>query len=289
MGQRPLVMPSRLDDPPEKLMWGDEHWAHVEGGRGSVELVDGNAYLAMSLRNVGNGTAVLQGWQVRPRQTELMTEPSDPGDVPTATPRPLRARGQRRILASGNPGCLGSGSRVAPRAHRGAHPLHGRAPLQRPRGWAACDRVVHPGAGREPSLDLLRRSALEPRSPEPALTAVYVSITGSGGRVTVIGSAWRPTSLQRPSSRRKALVHRRERGVTSCRPAILAVKRSTSTVQAIRGHSPFPRVSSKRRRNDPDDATRAPRCRTRSARSLSDVTTLSVAGDSSSATISAIS
>lgn len=77
MGQRPLVMPSRLDDPPEKLMWGDEHWAHVEGGRGSVELVDGNAYLAMSLRNVGNGTAVLQGWQVRPRQTELMTEPSD--------------------------------------------------------------------------------------------------------------------------------------------------------------------------------------------------------------------
>lgn len=49
------------------------------------------------------------------------------------------------------------------------------------------------------------------------------------------------------------------------------------------------RVSSNRRRNDPDDATRAPRCRTRSARALSDVTTLSVAGDSSSPTISAIS
>lgn len=78
MGQRPLVMPSRLDDPPEKLMWGDEHWAHVEGGRGSVEVVDGNVYLAMSLRNVGSGTAVLQGWQVRPRQTELTTEASDP-------------------------------------------------------------------------------------------------------------------------------------------------------------------------------------------------------------------
>ena len=78
MGQRPLVMPSRLDDPTEKLMWGDEHWAHVEGGRGSVELVDGNVYLAMSLRNVGSGTAVLQGWQVSPRSTELATEPSDP-------------------------------------------------------------------------------------------------------------------------------------------------------------------------------------------------------------------
>jgi hypothetical protein len=66
MGQRPLVMPSHLDDPPEKLMWGDDHWAHVEGGRGSVELVEGNVYLAMSLRNAGNGAAVLQGW--RPRQ-----------------------------------------------------------------------------------------------------------------------------------------------------------------------------------------------------------------------------
>jgi hypothetical protein len=145
MGQRPLVIPSRLDDPPEKLMWGDEHWAHVEGGRGSVELVDGNVYLAMSLRNVGNGTAVLQGWQVRPRQTELMTEPSD---LETFRPQ-LRDL----YVPAGNVGF-----------------------------WQAAIRDVHPGAGREPSLDLLRRSALEPRSPEPALTAVYVSITESGGR-----------------------------------------------------------------------------------------------------------
>jgi hypothetical protein len=56
MGQRPLVMPSRLDDPSERLMWGDEHWAHVEGGRGSVELVDDNIYLAMSLRYAGMGS-----------------------------------------------------------------------------------------------------------------------------------------------------------------------------------------------------------------------------------------
>lgn len=78
MGQRPLVMPSRLDDPPEKLMWGDEHWAHVEGGRASVELVDGNVYLAMSLRNVGSGTAVLQGWRAEPRLPEIRTDASDP-------------------------------------------------------------------------------------------------------------------------------------------------------------------------------------------------------------------
>jgi len=78
IGQRPLVMPSRLDDPSAKMMWGDEHWAHVEGGRASVELVDGNIYLAMSLRNAGNGAAVLQGWRARPRVRDAPIEPSEP-------------------------------------------------------------------------------------------------------------------------------------------------------------------------------------------------------------------
>jgi hypothetical protein len=78
MGQRPLVMPSRLDDPEEKLMWGDEHWAHVEGGRGSVELVEGNIYLAMSLRNAGNGIAVLQGWRPHQRVVDPAQQASAP-------------------------------------------------------------------------------------------------------------------------------------------------------------------------------------------------------------------
>jgi hypothetical protein len=64
VGQRPLLMPSRLDDPEEKIMWGDEHWAHLRGGRAWVEYADGILYLAMSIRNVANGTAVIQGWQV---------------------------------------------------------------------------------------------------------------------------------------------------------------------------------------------------------------------------------
>jgi hypothetical protein len=77
-GQRPLVMPSRLDDPSEKLMWGDQHFAHVEGGRGSVEFVDGNIYLAMSLRNAGRGTAILQGWRTEPFGTDIERSPSHP-------------------------------------------------------------------------------------------------------------------------------------------------------------------------------------------------------------------
>jgi hypothetical protein len=61
-GLRPVLVPSRLEDPPDKISWVDNHWTTLSGGRASIELVDGNVYLAMSLRNVGAGIAVLQGW-----------------------------------------------------------------------------------------------------------------------------------------------------------------------------------------------------------------------------------
>ena len=50
----------------QKVRWVDDHMAHVEGGRGSVEFVDGNIYLAMSVRNAGTGVAVLEAWHVDP-------------------------------------------------------------------------------------------------------------------------------------------------------------------------------------------------------------------------------
>jgi hypothetical protein len=61
-GLRPVLVPSRLEDPSDKIMWADGHWARLDGGRASVELADGHVYLAISLRNVGAGIAVLQGW-----------------------------------------------------------------------------------------------------------------------------------------------------------------------------------------------------------------------------------
>jgi hypothetical protein len=61
-GLRPVLVPSRLEDPPDKIAWADNHWTRLTGGRASIELVDGHIYLAMSLRNVGSGIAVLQGW-----------------------------------------------------------------------------------------------------------------------------------------------------------------------------------------------------------------------------------
>jgi hypothetical protein len=64
--RRPVVVQSRLDDPLQKIMFVDGHWVHVSGSGAVAEQLDGNVYLAMSLRNVGAGIGVLQGWVARP-------------------------------------------------------------------------------------------------------------------------------------------------------------------------------------------------------------------------------
>ncbi|MDQ1585375.1 MAG: hypothetical protein QOJ90_2123 [Actinomycetota bacterium] len=61
---RPLIMPSRPEDPPVKVGFADEHFVLTPGGSGTAEVADGAIYLTMSLRNVGNGIGVLHGWRV---------------------------------------------------------------------------------------------------------------------------------------------------------------------------------------------------------------------------------
>jgi hypothetical protein len=62
--RRPLLVPSRLDDPVQKIMFVEGRWVRAAGGRAAAEHEDGNVYLAISLRNVGAGIAVCQGWVV---------------------------------------------------------------------------------------------------------------------------------------------------------------------------------------------------------------------------------
>jgi hypothetical protein len=64
--RRPVLASSRMEDPRQKIMFLEGHWVSAEGGRAAVEHVDGIVYLAISLRNVGSGIAVCQGWAVRP-------------------------------------------------------------------------------------------------------------------------------------------------------------------------------------------------------------------------------
>jgi hypothetical protein len=64
---RPVLLSSRLEDPPQKVTWVDEYKATIGGGRGVADVgADGTVYLAMSVRNVGAGMAVLHGWWPRP-------------------------------------------------------------------------------------------------------------------------------------------------------------------------------------------------------------------------------
>jgi hypothetical protein len=64
--RRPVLVQSRLDDPLQKIMFVDGHWVRVGGSGAVAEHLDGIVYLAVSLRNVGAGLGVLQGWHVRP-------------------------------------------------------------------------------------------------------------------------------------------------------------------------------------------------------------------------------
>jgi hypothetical protein len=67
-GMRPLLIPSLWDDPAHKVLWSDRHAAHVCGGRAVFEEENGVIYLAVGLRNLGTGIALLHGWHPMPDQ-----------------------------------------------------------------------------------------------------------------------------------------------------------------------------------------------------------------------------
>src|SRR5262249_13897366 len=65
---RPVLVPSRENDPSDVVLWGDGHQIVLPGGFAWAEVSDDNVYLAISLRNVGSGLGVLRGWYVHPRR-----------------------------------------------------------------------------------------------------------------------------------------------------------------------------------------------------------------------------
>jgi hypothetical protein len=75
VGQRPLLVNSRLQDPVQKIQYREGIWLTVDGGTATLEVTDEVVYLAVSVRNVGTGLAVLHGWHVG---VGLQTERSHP-------------------------------------------------------------------------------------------------------------------------------------------------------------------------------------------------------------------
>jgi hypothetical protein len=61
--RRPVLVHSRGDDRDQTIGFADDRWVNVPGGGAAVEATTDAVYLALSLRNVGAGLAVLQAWR----------------------------------------------------------------------------------------------------------------------------------------------------------------------------------------------------------------------------------
>jgi hypothetical protein len=64
-GLRPVLFPSRAEDPAVNVTWFDRPVHSVPGGQGLVENTGEIIYMAINVRNVGAGIAVLHGWHLR--------------------------------------------------------------------------------------------------------------------------------------------------------------------------------------------------------------------------------
>ena len=74
-GLRPLLIPSRLEDPPQKVAFIGARQLVVPGGSATAECGDEAILIAASLRNVGSGIAVLQGWHFYPELDPRVDHP----------------------------------------------------------------------------------------------------------------------------------------------------------------------------------------------------------------------
>ena len=63
-GQRPLLVSSRPADPEQSIQFVDGTWLTVAGGGAALTLTASALHMAVSVRNVGTGLAVMRGWRV---------------------------------------------------------------------------------------------------------------------------------------------------------------------------------------------------------------------------------
>jgi hypothetical protein len=75
--QRPILIPSREDDPIERVRFGDSVILEVHGHGGSAKVIDDRIYLAMGLRNGGAGLAVIHSWHTATDSGARMERPED--------------------------------------------------------------------------------------------------------------------------------------------------------------------------------------------------------------------
>ena len=167
---RPLLMPSHQDDPPQKVGFQDDRWFQVPGSGAIAEATGDAVYLAIAVRNVGTGIAVLHGWYVRTDELTGITVHAPLDDFRRLTRDLYVAPGE---LGFWQGAIRDSADPLFPdrRGHdRGPRAVRGRGSLRRPRTRPARDHALprHGAPGR--ALADLGRQALERRPARPALS-----------------------------------------------------------------------------------------------------------------------
>jgi len=181
-GLRPVLMPSRLEDPPQKVSFYDQHWVTIEGGRAAFEVGPEAVYLVMGLRNAGAGIAVLHGWYFYPERLSGVSPPDS---------KDFRLLTRDIYVPAGDTGFWQGAFRdpsdpiyaTARDAATSAKTGHDRPALWRSRGWSANDQPVRAVPGAQRLMAGGRRATLEPRPPQPSLRI------GKPGRQAHVASA----------------------------------------------------------------------------------------------------
>jgi hypothetical protein len=96
-GMRPVLVPSRLEDPDEKVLFADIKWFRVGGGHALVEFSDNVVFLVIGVRNVGTGLGVLRAWRIQPHVISTVGQ----GPPPTES---FRLQTRDIYLPAGAPG-----------------------------------------------------------------------------------------------------------------------------------------------------------------------------------------
>ncbi|HUC20707.1 MAG TPA: hypothetical protein VMR98_04400 [Candidatus Polarisedimenticolaceae bacterium] len=91
----PLVVPSRLSDPPEKIRFLGDRWIKIRGGHAYAEATDTAIFLAIAVRNTGRGMALLDQWSVAT---------DDNFNEPPASPKTFRRLTRDLYIAPGDTG-----------------------------------------------------------------------------------------------------------------------------------------------------------------------------------------
>ena len=84
VGVRPLLVPSWLTDGVQKIYFGDGRRVVLAGGCAAVEVDEMTVYLAISMRNAGQGIGVVHGWRFQADRVRAQERP-DPDDFTQQT------------------------------------------------------------------------------------------------------------------------------------------------------------------------------------------------------------